>query len=178
MTFFKNQQRIVFYLLLLIAFLFRLFIGLCSQFRDSDTTQIYLLGLKFYTTHTWPYFGPDVIWGEVQMPGALQAILVGGPFFRLRIPEAPYIFLNLLSFSALAFLAWYCCKRLPEAPKWFIWIWLMTAPWTLNLSTVIYNPSYVLVGAVLFFVGLLEVLPMTRRNLIPTWLKSNLAASS
>ena len=164
------RRKLAFSSFLIAMFLFRLWFGLCGQFRDDDTRQIYLLGLKFYTTHTWPYFGPDVIWGEVQMPGALQAILVGGPFFLLRIPEAPYIVLNLLSFSALAFLAWSCCKRLPEVPKWFIWIWLMTAPWTLNLSTVIYNPSYVLVGAVLFFVGLLEVLPMTRRDLIPTWL--------
>ena len=98
-------RRLIVGSLLLLAFLFRLFVGLCSEFQDSDTKQIYLLGLKFYTTHAWPYFGPDVIWGEVQIPGALQALLVGSPFFVLHLPEAPYILLNLLSFAALCLLA-------------------------------------------------------------------------
>lgn len=152
--------------LLLAAFLFRLFIGLCSQFRDSDTKQIYLLGLKFYTTHTWPYFGPDVVWGEIQIPGALQALLVGLPFFVLPIPEAPYILLNILSFAALCLLAWYCCKRLPEMPRWFVWSWLLTAPWVLDLSTSVYNPSYVLPSSILFFVGALEIYPFTSKHVI------------
>jgi hypothetical protein len=161
-----RRRRLLFFLLLLLAFLFRLFVGLCSQFQDSDTKQIYLLGLKFYTTHAWPYFGPDVIWGEVQIPGALQALLVGAPFFALRIPEAPYILLNLLSFAALCLLAWYCCKRLPEMPRWFVWSWLLTAPWVLDLSTSIYNPSYVLPGSILFFVGALEIYPYTSKHVI------------
>jgi hypothetical protein len=161
-----RKRRLILFSLLLLAFLFRLFVGLCSQFRDSDTKQIYLLGLKFYTTHAWPYFGPDVVWGEIQIPGALQALLVGGPFFVLPIPEAPYILLNILSFAALCLLAWYCCKRLPEMPRWFVWSWLFTAPWVLDLSTNIYNPSYVLPGSILFFVGALEIYPFTSKQVI------------
>jgi hypothetical protein len=42
----------------------------------------------------------------------------------------------------------------------------MTAPWTLGLSTHILNPSYVLTGASLFFVGWLETCPYTRRDLV------------
>lgn len=166
---FLNQRirQITFLSLLSLAFLFRLWFGLCSQFQDSDAKQIYLLGLKFYTTGAWPYFGPDVIWGEVQIPGALQALLVGAPFFVLPIPEAPYILLNILSFASLCLLAWYSCKRLPELPAWFVWSWLLTAPWLLDLSTTIYNPSYVLTGSILFFVGALEVVPFTSRNIIP-----------
>ena len=158
------------FFLLLLAFLFRLFFGLCTQFRDSDTKQIYLLGLKFFTTRAWPYFGPDVVWGEIQIPGALQAVLVGGPFFVLHMPEAPYILLNILSFTALCFFAWYCCKRLPEMPRWFVWSWLLTAPWVLDLSTSIYNPSYVLPASILFFVGALEIYPFTTKHVInPPW---------
>jgi hypothetical protein len=154
--------------LLFAAFLFRLWFGLCSQFTDADTKQIYLLGLKFYTTGQWPYFGPDVSFGQpqIQIPGALQSLLVGLPFFILPIPEAPYILLNILSFASLCFLAWYCVKRLPELPAWFVWSWLLTAPWLLNLSTVIYNPSYVLPAAILFFVGALEIYPQTRRDVV------------
>lgn len=172
----SRRSWIIFAALLVAAFLFRLWFGLCSEFHDDDTKQIYLLGLKFYTTGQWPYFGPDVAWGwdqppydlRIQIPGALQALLVGIPLFLLPIPEAPYILLNILSFASLCFFAWYCCKRLPELPKWFVWPWLLTAPWLLNLSTVIYNPAYVLPGGILFFIGALEIFPPTRRNIVPT----------
>lgn len=156
--------------LLVGAFLFRLGFGLCGQFQDSDTKQVYLLGLKFYATGAWPYFGPDVVWGEIQIPGALQALLVGLPFYLLPLAEAPYLLLNLVSFASLCLFAWYCQRRLPDLPRWFVWGWLLTSPWTLNLSTVIYNPSYVLAGGILFFVGALELYPPTRRGLVPTWL--------
>jgi hypothetical protein len=139
--------------------------GLTSEFWFEDERQIYLIGLKHFATHAWPYFGPDVT-NQIQIPGALQSLLVSVPLFVLRIPEAPYILLNLLSFSSLALLAWYCTKRLPELPKWFVWIWLMTAPWTLNFSTHVVNPSYVLPGAILFFIGFLETCPYTTKQLI------------
>ena len=156
--------------LLAAAFLFRLAYGLCGQFRDADTLQVYLLGLKFYATGAWPYFGPDVVWGEIQLPGALQALLVGLPLYALPLAEAPYVLLGVVSFASLCLFAWYCCRRLPGLPRWFVWGWLLTSPWTLNLSTVIYNPSYMLAGGILFFVGALELFPFTRRGLVPAWL--------
>jgi hypothetical protein len=162
----RRRRQIIFCSLLLLAFAFRLFFGLCSQFHDEDTKQIYLLGLKSYTTGTWPYFGPDVT-QTIQIPGALQGLVVGLPFHVLPIPEAPYLLLNILSFSSLCFFAWYCAKRLPEMPKWFLWSWLLTSPWTLNLSTHIYNPSYVLPGAILFFVGAIETYPFLSHGFIP-----------
>jgi hypothetical protein len=161
-----KERRWLLPALLVAAFLFRLGFGLCGQFQDSDTKQVYLLGLKFYATGAWPYFGPDVVWGEIQIPGALQALLVGLPFQLLPLAEAPYLLLNLISFASLCLFAWYCCRRLPNLPRWFVWGWLLTSPWTLNLSTVIYNPSYVLAGGILFFVGALELYGPTRRGLI------------
>lgn len=140
---------------------FSSFFGLCSEFWFEDEKQVYLLGLKFYSTGYWPFFGPDVIYTQSQIPGALQALLVGLPFYLLPIPEAPFIFLNLLSLASLSFLAWYCTKRTPDVPGWFIWFWLLTAPWTLNYSTQVLNFSYVLTGGVLF---LLE--QITRRDWI------------
>src|SRR3954468_8285882 len=100
-------RRYKFYIFLTLAFLFRLGFGLCSAFQDADSTQIYLLGLKFYTTRAWPYFGPDVVWGEIQIPGALQGLLVGLPLYVLPVAEAPYLLLNLISFTGLCLLAWY-----------------------------------------------------------------------
>src|SRR6185369_15294196 len=148
---------------LVFLFFFRLGFGLSSPFWTDDEKQIYLIGLKHFTTHSWPYFGPDVAY-QIQIPGALQGLLISVPLGLLRIPEAPFILLNLLSFAALCFFAWYCTKRLPNVPAWFIWIWLMTAPWTLNFSTHVVNPSYVLSGAILFFVGFLESFPYTTKQ--------------
>jgi len=170
----RPARRRLFVAPLAAAFLFRLGFGLCGQFQDADTKQIYLLGLKFYATGAWPYFGPDVLFGEIQLPGALQALLVGLPFHVLPLAEAPYVLLGLISFASLCLFAWYCCRRLPALPRWFVWGWLLTSPWTLNLSTVIYNPSYMLAGGILFFVGALEVYPFTRRGLVPARLANAL----
>lgn len=164
----KQRKKLVFILALMLAFFFRLGFGLCLDFwtGTGDEKQIYLIGLKFYTTGEWPYFGPDVT-TAIQIPGALQGLVVGLPFFVLPIPEAPYLLLNILSFSALCFFAWYCTRRLPELPQWLVWSWLLTAPWTLGLSTHVFNPSYVLCAGILFFVAAIETYPFLSRNIIP-----------
>jgi hypothetical protein len=162
-----RPRKFILALALVLAFLFRLAFGLCSVFWNGsgDERQIYLIGLKFYTTGTWPYFGPDVT-DTIQIPGALQGLMVGLPFYILPIPEAPFLLLNSLSFASLCFFAWYCTKRLPQIPKWFVWSWLLTAPWTICVSTNIYNPSYVLAAAIVFFVAAIETYPFLTRNLV------------
>jgi hypothetical protein len=156
-------------LAILMAFGFRLGFGLSAPLFTEDETQIYLLGLRLHATHAWPFFGPDVVWTESQIPGALQALLVGLPFEVLPIPEAPYVFLTLLSTGALAAFAWYLCARLPGLPRWLVWGWLMTLPWTLELSTHIINPSYVLPASLVFFIAWLEAWPrLSIRRLSPT----------
>ncbi len=159
------EHRKSFLIFLCCAFIFRLAFGLCSEFWFDDELQIYLLGLKFYSTGAWPYFGPDIT-SQVQLPGALQSLLIALPLFVLHIPEAPFILLNILSFLSLCLFAWYCCKRLPDMPRWFIWIWLMTAPWTLNFSTHVVNPSYLLAASILVFIGAFEIYPQTSRHLL------------
>ncbi len=152
---------------LLAAFAFRLAFGLASEFWSEDETQIYLLGLRYYATGAWPYFGPDVVWTRTQIPGALQGLLVGLPLRLLPIPEAPFILLNLISLAALGLLAVFVHRRLPELPGWFVWGSLLTLPWTLNFSTNVVNPSYVLAGSIVFFVGAFEALPSLRREVLP-----------
>src|SRR2546430_2188028 len=125
-----SRKRWLIALLLVAAFLFRLGFGLCSEFWFEDELQVYLIGLKFFSTGAWPYFGPDVAY-QIQIPGALQGLVVGLPLYLAPFVEAPFVFLNLLSFGALALLAWYCSRRLPEVPPIIIWSWLMTAPWAL-----------------------------------------------
>ena len=161
----REPKKLVFIAALVPFFLFRLAYGLCLDFRPEvgDERQIYLIGLKYYTTGQWPYFGPDVT-NTIQIPGALQGVVAGAPLFVLPIPEAPYIFLNILSFASLCFFAWYCTKRLPDIPGWLVWSWLLTAPWTMNLSTQVLNPSYVLIGGILFFVAAIETYPFLTRK--------------
>ena len=96
-----------------------------------------------------------------QIPGALEGLLIGLPFYLLPIPEAPFIFLNLLSLSALAWLSWYISRRVTEIPFLFIFAWLALLPWNLHESTNMINPSWLLFGSVFFFIGFLEAIPET-----------------
>jgi hypothetical protein len=150
-----------------VCFLFRLAFGLSREFFFEDETQVFLLGLRYYATGSWPYFGPDVVWTRSEIPGAMQALLVGVPLRILPIPEAPYVLLNLLSFAAVAALAWYACRQLPNHPRWLIWGWFLTIPWTLQFSGHIINTSYILAPAILFFLGFFEVMPRLRLQLLP-----------
>lgn len=155
------------------AFAFRLWYGLSSTFWSEDERQVYLIGLRSFARGEWPYFGADVVWTGGQVPGALLGMLIRWPLTLWPAPEAPFVLLNVLSFSTLAFFAWYLTRRLPDAPGWLIWTALFTLPWTLNFSTHVVNPSYVLAGAIVFFVGFLEGLPAMRQRLVPfttSWL--------
>jgi hypothetical protein len=155
---------------LVVFFVFRLLYGLSSEFFFEDETQIYLMGLRYYATGEWPYFGADVVWTKSEIPGALQALLVGFPLKIAAVPEAPFVLLNLLSAAALGLFAWYITRRLPQLPEWLVWGWLMTVPWTLEFSTHIINPSYLLAPAIVFFLGFFEAVPVFRIGAIPEWL--------
>jgi hypothetical protein len=162
-----NRYRKTFFIFFLVlVFFFRLMYGLFSVFWLEDELQVYLIGLKFYATGVLPHYGPDVVYTETQLPGALQGLLVGLPFFLFPIPEAPYIFLCLLSFSAICLLAVYIRRSIPEIPGWFTWSWLMLCPWTLNYSNHVVNPSYVLPAAIIFFIGFFEVVPKLRSGFL------------
>ncbi len=162
------KKRLVFLCILLLLFGFRLAFGLCKEFWFEDEMQVYLIGLKFYTSGNFPYFGPDIVYTHTQIPGALQGLVVGLPFFILHLPEAPYLLLNLLSMGALCLLALYFQKKFPQVPYWFTWLWLLSCPWTLNYSTHIINPSYVLFGSILFFIGFFESVPKLSIGFIKT----------
>lgn len=149
------------------AFLLRLTFGLVYEFWADDEQQIFLIGLEHYSTGAWPYFGPDVVYSKTRIPGALVGLIVGTPFRVIAAPEAPYVLLNLLSVSALTLLAWYIGRRNPRVPRWFLWGWVFFCPWTLNFSTHIVNPSYVLTGAIVFFVGAFELLPRVSIGAVP-----------
>src|SRR3954465_8144453 len=154
-------------LLLVACFAFRLLFGLSREFFFEDETQIFLLGFRYYPTGAWPFFGPDVVWTRSEIPGALQALLVGVPLRLVAVPEAPIVLLNLLSFAALAALAWYASEQAPAVPRWLIWGWFLTIPWTLEFSAHIINTSYILAPALIFFIGFFEATPAFALGRIP-----------
>ena len=151
---------------LALAFALRLAYGLGSMFWTEDERQIFLIGLASYARGGWPHFGADVVWTGSRLPGALQALLVRVPLDVWHAPEAPFVFLNLLSFGALGLFAWYCRRRLPDLPAWFVWGGLLLLPWTMNFSTHVVNTSYILPGAIVFFVGFFEAAPAFRLGAI------------
>ncbi|MEQ1909723.1 MAG: hypothetical protein ABMA15_12925 [Vicinamibacterales bacterium] len=158
----QGRHRLVWALAIVGLFVFRLLYGLSREFFFEDETQIFLMGLRHYATGAWPYFGPDVVWTKSEIPGALQALLISLPLKLVAAPEAPFVLLNVLSFGALAAFAAYIKARIPSMPSWLVWGWLMTVPWTLEFSTHIINPSYVLAPAIVFFLGFFETVPAFR----------------
>lgn len=161
-------KRIQFILLFLFLLAFRTLFGLSLQFfgpsePEKDALQTYLIGLKFYTTGSWPYYGPDQYLltrnFHTQIPGALEGLVIGLPFHILPLPEAPFLLLNLLSLSTIALFSLYIVRRLPDLSFNFVFIWIALLPWTLNHGTNVYNVSYILFSSILFFMGFFESIP-------------------
>jgi hypothetical protein len=148
-------------------FAFRLWFGLSREFFFEDETQIFLMGLRYYATGHWPFFGPDVVWTKSEIPGALQPLLVGIPLRLAPYPESPYVLLALLSFGALVVFACYVGEHRPGTPRWLIWGWLLTIPWTIQFSGHLINTSYILPGAIVFFLGFFESVPALSLGRIP-----------
>lgn len=165
-------DRTKFILVFLGLFALRLSFGLVQDFFDTDQMQTYLIGLKCYTTHSWPYFGPDLIVTETgyysQIPGPLEGLLIGLPFYVFPIPEAPFLFLNLLSLAALALFAKAIHRRVPTIPYLFTFSFISLLPWNLHESTGVINPSYLLFGSIFFFIGFLEAVPDFSTNWFPS----------
>lgn len=165
----SRARRILFLAALAVALVGRVGFGLSSEFWSEDERQTYLIGLSAFARGAWPYFGPDVVWTQSRIPGALEGLLIAGPLYALRMPEAPALLLNVCSFAALCAFAAYCSRRLAGLPRWLVWGWLLTAPWTIHFSTHIVNTSYVLPVSVVFFIGFFEAVPglsagLLRRN--------------
>ena len=56
-------------------------------------------------------------------------------------------------------MGWYCLKRLPGFSPWFLFFWLLVAPWDLHFSTTMMNQSLAIDGGILFYIGMMESAP-------------------
>ncbi|MBK8847415.1 MAG: hypothetical protein IPO27_13060 [Bacteroidetes bacterium] len=168
-----KNSKILFVLIVVALVVVRTMFGLCAEFWFEDELQIYLIGLKSYTTQTWPSYGPDVVYTNTQIPGALQGWLVRLPLEILPIPEGPALFLNVLCSASLLFFAWYIYKRLNwNFSPYLIFYWILLLSWTVDYGTRVVNPSYVLIFSIPFFVSIIELLPIYPNRI----LNGNLAA--
>ncbi len=144
---------------IIISLVLRFVYGLGNGFiHAEDHQQLYILGLKFFTTGKWPYFGPDVVYTQSQIPGALQALWIALPLWIIPIPEAPYILLTLAVVGSLSFLSWYLTRLNFSLNSDIIWLWVMTMPWSIFFGSTLLNPSYVMVYAVFFTTAFYEVI--------------------
>ncbi|MBI2603518.1 MAG: hypothetical protein HYW48_10740 [Deltaproteobacteria bacterium] len=165
------RSHIFFTSLFLIGLLgFRIFYGLNLDFWNDDERHVYLLGLELLSFERWPYWGADIVHNGTQIPGALQGLLVGLPFFVAKIPEAPFVLLNLLSFAAILLFASYLKKHYSKYSLLTLVAWISSLPWTLEISTHVYNPSYLLLPSVIFFLSFFESVPLFRQGWIRGWL--------
>jgi hypothetical protein len=155
-------------LILFALFAFRLWFGLSREFFFEDETQIFLIGFRYYSTGEWPFFGPDVVWTKSEIPGALQGVLVGLPLRIAPYPESSYVLLALLSFAALCAFAWYVGEHRSMAPRWLVWGWLLTIPWTIQFSGHLINTSYIFPASLVFFIGFFESVPLLSLDRIRT----------
>ena len=119
-------------------FMARLTFGLGSEFWSEDERQTFLIGLRAFARGAWPFFGPDVVWTQSRIPGALEGLLIAVPLALARVPEAPFVLLNILSFAALVALAEAVSHR-TRLPRWLVCIWVLTLPWTVHFSAHIVN---------------------------------------
>jgi hypothetical protein len=159
-------RRVGLGLLLVALFAFRLYCGLSQELLSGDALEIYLIGLKVFTTGQWPYFGPDEVHSHHQIAGPLQGLLVGVPILLSHQPEAPAVLLNVLSFAGLLLLGRWLTRRFGLVPTWMTFAWLLTLPWTVNFSTHTYNPSYLLLPSCVFFVAFFELIPALRVGML------------
>ena len=132
----------------------------------EDELQTALIGLKFYATGAWPYYGNDIVSAPgvvshlvTQDPGPLQAFLVAGPWWLWPDPLASFLFINLFSMAGFGLVAFYARKRFPQLPAWFVYPWALTLPWCLHYSTGMMNFSYSVSLSCLFFVAFFESIP-------------------
>ncbi len=162
----KRQRLLGVGALFIVLFMFRLYFGLCEcKWWEVDERQTWLIGLKYFTTAQWPYFGPDVNGQEnqafnAQIPGAMEGLLIGLPLRLFPFPETPVVFLTLLSTLGAALLAWYIHRKVPRFSWPWLFTWISVTPWGLFEGAHVINPAYDFLPSILFFIGFFECVPV------------------
>ena len=139
--------------LILIILVFRIFLGIQINFSHEDYTQVYLIGLENAFSGKWSYWGPDVVWSQTRLPGAMLGLLAGIPLRLVKNEYAPIILSNIISCVGLVLLGFYAKKRFPDLSLYFLLSLFLLSPFTLFNGVVLLNTAYLIFsGAILFIV--------------------------
>ena len=146
-----GKLPVTFFILALI--LFRIFLGIQVNFSHEDYTQVYLIGLEHAFSGHWSYWGPDVVWSNTRLPGALLGFLAGMPLSLTLNEYAPIILSNIISGAGLILLSFYAKQRFPKLSIYFLLALFLLSPFMLFNGVVLLNTAYLLFsGAILFMV--------------------------
>jgi hypothetical protein len=137
---------------------------------STDESHIYLLGLRFFTTHDFPNWGPDIYWNKTYLVGGLQGFMVGLPLFIWQHPFSPFLFLYLCLSAGLLYLSWYITRLFPNVPKWLVYCLIALSPFSVHTGLRVINPAYVLCFAIPFMLSYIETLTIFEKQFIkPFW---------
>jgi len=159
-----NQKGIT-WLIIAALLVFRIFIGIQTNFSHEDYHQIYLMGLENAYSGDWSYWGPDVVWSETRLPGALQGVLIGVPLKIFNHAYAPIVLSNLIAGLGLILIAFYTKRRFPKFSLNFLLILLLLLPAYLRDGTVLLNTAYLIFSGALLFISVFELF-VYRDNLL------------
>jgi hypothetical protein len=157
-------------LLILALVTLRIYFGMQVNFAHEDYVQIYLIGLEHAISGDWPYWGPDVVWSQTQLPGALQGLLVGAPLRWTGSPVAPLVLSNLISAFGLLLLFGYARKRFPDLPELFLLVVLFLIPFGLHHGSVLLNTAYLPFSGALLFIAVAELFIYREEPILPAGL--------
>ena len=84
---------------------------------NGDGSQVYVLGLRSFTDHVYPYWGPDITYFSSALVGGMQGLLIGLPLFVWAYSFASYLFLFMMLCPTMIYLSWYISKLFPDLPR-------------------------------------------------------------
>lgn len=160
-----TKNNLLTFLLVIVLVSLRIFFGIQINFNHEDYEQIYLIGLEYAFNENWSYWGPDVVWSETRLPGAMQGFLAGFPLQIWKHPYSPIIFSNLISSFGLILLALYGKKRFPRLNINFLLALFLLLPFYMYHGTVLLNTAYLIFTGALLFIPVFELF-IYRDNLI------------
>jgi len=144
-------------LLVFTLLIFRIMLGIWTNFAHEDYIQIYLLGLENAYSGLWSYWGPEIVWSQTRLPGAMQGLLAGLPLRVTGSAYAPIIFSNLISAAGLILMAFYSKKRFPRLSIEFLLILFLLLPFCLFNGTVLLNTAYLILSGAVLFIAVAEL---------------------
>jgi hypothetical protein len=153
---FRSKKQIVIYVLTALFFIaFRTWFGAQINFYHEDYTQIYLIGLEYFS-NGWSFWGPDVVWSETRLAGGLQSVLAGGTFYFTKYYLSPLILSNIISGTGLILMSLYSSYRL-KINYFLTLVIVMTLPFLMHHGSVLLNTSYLLFPGAILMIGVFEL---------------------